>query len=65
MFISKNKQAQRESKAYQDGVTYGYEMGKIAGKAEAMGMGYILKGTRVQQELDEILKDKSYDEPVY
>lgn len=60
-FISKDKALEWASKAYQEGLKAGFEFGKITSKADALGMGYILKGTRMEQEIDQILKEGQND----
>ena len=57
-YIRKDEAHLLASQAYQNGLLTGYEFGKIAGQAEALNMGYIMDGTRVQKEIDEILRAK-------
>ena len=44
--------------AYQAGITTGCQLGFLMGKSEVTQQGFILGGSRVEREIDEILKNK-------
>lgn len=58
MFISDKNLKKLCQDYYSKGVTKGYELGYGLGKTERDNRGFVMAGTKVDQELKEILKSK-------
>lgn len=56
MLISKKKFIELLEESFDYGYIAGLKTGNIMGKAEALGMGCILKGTKLEKEIEEIQK---------
>lgn len=60
MFTTKKKAEQEKEAAFYAGYRSGFGAGIIYGKAEALGQGCILEGTKLEQEVNEIMKKEKF-----
>lgn len=60
MFLSRNKLNKLLKDSYLVGLSTGYNVGCISGRAEVRNRGAILGGVRVEEEVNEILKKEGF-----